>query len=156
MEVALFGAGLAVALYCAVVSRHAGLMRTGSVLICNWLVLLAVVTATGKHDPVAWFLVVDFLSALLVLWHPASRPQAAIGLIYMVQIGVHFARYPGGGAGTTEYLQLLALGGWLQIAFLILGAVDGTARKVTAGDDRRGHAGTAVAAGAARVEAGAE
>lgn len=152
MEVALFGAGLAVAMYAALVTRHAGLTRTGLVLVGNWLVLLFAVKITGRLDPVLWFLIADFVCAVGVLWHPASRPQAAIGLIYMVQIGIHFARFPGGGAGLHEYLNLLALGGWLQIAFLIMGAVDGTARKITIGRDRRGDADTALEAGATRVE----
>jgi hypothetical protein len=152
MEVAVFGAGLALALYMALMTGHQGLTRTGLVLVGNWLVLLAVVKFTGSLEPVAWFLVIDFLSALAVLWHPASRPQAAIGLVYMVQIGVHFARYPGGGPGALEYLNLLALGGWLQIAFLMMGAVDGTARKVTFGGGRRLHAGGDLAARSTRVE----
>jgi hypothetical protein len=150
MMQAVFALALLVGVGLAVHRRCPLLVRSAIVLAANLALSNVAVAATGRYDPVAWFIVIDTLSALVLLWHPAGRTQAAIGMVYIMQLALHFVQWPGGVA-EYEYLSVLTVGGGLQIAFLIWGAVDGDGRKVRDIGAGRSVADVPVADGATRV-----
>jgi hypothetical protein len=104
--------------------------RTALALVGNWLACMMAVVATGMVDPWLAFMAIDIATAAVVLRHPATRPQAYIGCIYIVQITASVAyALVGQGAATGVYLSLLTGGGWLQIAILAGGAIYGTGKR---------------------------
>ena len=126
---AVFAAGLLAA---ALLAMNAGpsMRRTAMALIGNWLACMMAVAATGTVDPWPAFMVIDIATASVVLRHPATRPQAYIGCIYIVQITASVAyALVGQGAATSVYLSLLTGGGWFQVAILAGGAIHGTGRR---------------------------
>jgi len=126
---AVFAAGLLAA---SLLAMNAGpsMRRTAMALVGNWVACMIAVAATGVVDPWLAFMAIDIATAAVVLRHPATRPQAYIGCIYIVQItaSVAFALV-GPGAATSVYLSLLTGGGWLQIAILAGGAIYGTGKR---------------------------
>ena len=129
------------------------LVRSAWVLAANNIVCQLAVATTGTYDPVLWFAVIDIASAVVLLWQPAGRTQAVIGAVYVMQLGLHFAQWPGGVA-QYQYISVLTVAGACQIAFLLLGAVDNDGRKVRGIGDWRGHNDGALAHGASRLEKG--
>jgi hypothetical protein len=110
------------------------LQRTALALAANWLACMVAVAAVGRTDPWMAFAIADAIAAYVVLSHPASRPQAVIGCIYIVQITVHLAyALVGSGPATSLYLNMLSGGGWLQIAVLAGGAIYGSGKRKFAG-----------------------
>ncbi|WP_170815339.1 hypothetical protein, partial [Salmonella enterica] len=85
------------------------LRRTAFALIANWLVVMAARPIFDRPDMWLVFLVVDAITAFFVLQHPASKPQAVIGCIYIVQVTVHLAyALVGSGPATGLYLTMLS------------------------------------------------
>lgn len=126
---AVFAAGLLAA---SLLAMNAGpsMRRTALALIGNWLACMMAVAATGVVDPWYAFAAIDAATAAVVLRHPATRPQAYIGCIYIVQITSSVAyALVGHGAATGVYLSMLTGGGWLQIAILAGGAIYGTGKR---------------------------
>lgn len=124
IEAVAFGAGL---LGSGLLSLNASpaLQRTALALTVNWVVVLAAQWVTGNLAPWPLFILADAGTALIVLSHPASKPQAVIGVIYILQITFHIAyALVGAGLATALYLHMLSGGGWLQIATLAIGAID--------------------------------
>lgn len=136
---ALFLVGLTVATLAAVAWGGPGLKRTGFAMLCNWTACMIVVAWTGSLTPWALFMLFDAAAACVVLRHPSSRPQAIIGAIYLFQMAFHVAyAVVGSGLAAGLYLDLLALGGWLQIGTLFGGAIYGGGRTLFAAGDLRG------------------
>lgn len=154
IEAVAFGAGL---LGAGLLSLNASpaLQRTALALIGNWVSILAAQQVTGTLDPWLLFMAADAGAALIVLTHPASRPQAVIGVIYILQITFHIAyALVGSGPATGLYLTMLSVGGWLQIATLAIGAIDHGSRKRRAADSGLGgNSALAAEAGASRMDA---
>lgn len=126
---AVFAAGLLAA---SLLAMNAGpsMRRTALALVANWLACMMAVAATGVVDPWYAFMAIDVATAAVVLRHPATRPQAYIGCIYIVQITASVAyALVGQGAATGVYLSMLTGGGWLQIAILAGGAIYGTGKR---------------------------
>jgi hypothetical protein len=129
IESVAFAAGLAGASMLTMNASPA-LQRTALALAGNWLACIVVVLLMGVVDPWAAFAAADAVAAFIVLSHPASRPQAVIGCIYIVQITVHLAyALVGSGPATGLYLNMLSGGGWLQIAVLAGGAIHGSGKR---------------------------
>jgi hypothetical protein len=151
----IFVLGLLVGTAFAIWRRCPLLTRSACVLAANWVACECAKAGTGVYDPTLWFIVIDAVSAAVLLLHPAGRTQAAIGAVYVLQLGMHAAQYPGGVA-VTGYLSVLTVGGSLQIAFLILGAIDGDGRRKARSSPYRGgdHDG-ALADGGTGLEKGA-
>lgn len=149
----IFAMGLLVGVALSVWRGCPLLTRSALVLGGNWVACEVAVIATGAFDPVVWFIFIDTVAAIVLLWRPAGKTQAAIGAVYVMQIGLHIAQWPGGVA-VGQYLSVLTVGGSLQIAFLILGAVDGDGRKVRSDGLGRGPDGRFVAHGATGVARG--
>jgi hypothetical protein len=128
----VFGIGFAVALPMAWRSGSPVLMRTGWAMLANFVAVWVITTATGNASPWLAFLVLDAVTARVVLAHPAARAQCFIGCIYVAQIIMHFAF---GVADSKEhqidYLNVLAFGGVCQLLILMMGAYKhGRGRKV--------------------------
>ena len=115
------------------------LCRTAFVLAGNMLVIWAVQYASGSYTPWRWFLIIDVISAYIVMTHPyiaavggtAARTQALICAVYATQIIAHIAF---GAAKTAScgglYMDLLAFGGVCQLLILATGAINGRRGKV--------------------------
>lgn len=101
----------------------AKMMRTVAAIFANWALGTAFVLATGIYDAWAFSLALDAMTAFAILYHPAGRPQAAIGWAYIAQIIMH-AVYAVSDHAIAQhaywqlltwiaYLQLALLGGWV-------------------------------------------
>lgn len=96
--------------------------RTAIVLAGNWAVNTAYCLAVGVMDPWWWFLIVDAVSARIVLYQPAGKAQAMIGCAYMAQIIMHVVYAVSDQAIAADpywqvliglaFVQLFILGGW--------------------------------------------
>ena len=142
---AIFAVGLLVGVAAAIYRRCPLLLRSAVVLCGNAVACNMAAAATGSFNPVPWYAAIDIASAVVMLWQPAGRTQAIIGRIYIVQLGLHYGHWAGGMHDVGGYTQMLAVGGALQIAFLVMGAINGDGRKVHSGRDHRGDHGLAVA-----------
>jgi len=91
----------------------------------NWLLGLGFIALTGWTDCWLYNIVIDTAAAIAILWRPAGRAQAMLGVSYCVQIAMHtgygaaLLRY--GSAEkfiyydrltTVAWAQLLIMGGW--------------------------------------------
>lgn len=95
--------------------------RTATVMVGNLIANLLFVTVSGIHDPWLWYIGIDTLSALLVLWQPAWIPQGVIGGLYTCQIAMHAIYKASGTVSENRYwvilialaiAQVFMLGGW--------------------------------------------
>jgi hypothetical protein len=135
---AAFFVALAGATALAVAWGGPRLRRTGFAMLGNWAACMVAVAVSDSLTPWALFLLFDAATAVAVLRHPASRPQAIIGAIYLFQIAFHVAfALVGNGLAASVYLDLLALGGWLQIGTLLGGAIYGGGRTLLVADHFR-------------------
>lgn len=142
---AIFAVGLLVGVAAAIYRRCPLLLRSAAVLSANALACNLAQVATGLNNPVLAFACIDIVSAVIMLWQPAGRTQAILGRIYIVQLGLHYGHWAGGMHDVGGYWQMLAVGGALQIAFLIMGAINGDGRKVHSGRGAGGNHNMAVA-----------
>lgn len=95
-----------------------------AILLGNWLTQVGMVRATGEQFPWLFFIVTDYLSALLIYTAGGKRWGLAIISIYAIQIICH-AAYGLSQSGYFEdycyywaltytgWGQLLVVGGWL-------------------------------------------
>lgn len=67
------------------------ILRATAVIVSNWCAGLAYVQNSGNLTPWQFNIFIDSASAAVILWHPAGRAQAYIGLFYMLQIAFHAA-----------------------------------------------------------------
>jgi hypothetical protein len=126
LPVVLFGIGLTVSTLAVCMTGDASLRRSAAAMVANWMGVLVVVSMSGDLAPWFMFLALDVAAALVVLRAPASRPQAIIGSVYLFQITFHIAyALVGSAAALPLYLDLLAMGGWLQLCTLFWGAIHG-------------------------------
>ena len=126
----LYTVGLLLAVALAHHERCPMLVRAAWVLAANFIACNLAAVATGRFAPVEWLLVIDVASAIVMLWHPAGRTQAVLGIVYIVQLGVHAVHWAADiGDGSVIYLTMLNAGGGLQIAFLLWGAINGDGRR---------------------------
>lgn len=131
----IFAVGLLVGVAAAFYRQCPLLLRSAAVLCGNAVACNMAAVATGSFNPVAWYASIDLVSAVVMLWQPAGQTQAILGRIYIVQLGLHYGHWYGGMHDVHGYTQMLAVGGALQIAFLLAGAINGDGRKML---DRRG------------------
>lgn len=128
---AAFFAALCVACTLAIKAGEPGLRRTAFAMLMNWIGCTVAVLVLHTWTPWPMFILFDAAAARVVLAHPAGRPQAIIGAIYVFQIVFH-AVYAlvGSSAAALPYLDMLAFGGWLQVGTLAGGAIYGGGRKI--------------------------
>lgn len=150
---ALFASGLLVGIALATWQRCPLLIRSALVLFGNFIACQLAVATTGTFDPVAMFAVIDVASAVVLLWQPAGRTQAAIGAVYLMQLALHLVQWPG-GVLQNEYVSVLTVAGGCQIGILLLGAIDHDGRKRRSSGDWRSDHHRAVAHGGVRLEKG--
>jgi hypothetical protein len=129
------------------------LCRTAWALAGNMLAIWAAQYASGSYTPWQAFLIIDVITAYIVLAHPAGRTQALIGAIYVAQIIAHVAFGAAKAASCGGlYMDLLAFGGVCQLLILATGAINGRRGKVAGARDDGMVPARAVAADLARVE----
>lgn len=102
------------------------LYRTAWAMAGNMVAVWAAQFVSGSYTPWLAFIIVDVITAYIVLAHPATRTQALIGAVYVAQIIAHIAF----GAAQSKncgsvYLDLLAFGGVCQLLILATGAING-------------------------------
>ncbi len=109
--------------------------RTALVMFANWLAQLAYYLNTDDSTPIAFNLLIDTVSAAIILSRPSGRMQAVIGVTYVSQIALHTSYgiakilwgYSFGAA--VLYWEILL---WLGVLQLVLGGLwfgDGMARR---------------------------
>ncbi len=152
----IFAVGLLVGAAFSVHCRCPLLLRSALVLAVNFIACNLAVVAANDAAPVAWFMFFDVASAIVLLWQPSGYTPAILARVYFVQLGLHYAHWASGSVDTWGYNTMLTLGGGLQIAFLIMGAVNGDGRKIRNGRNRSSDNGMAVAGVRSHLEAGAE
>lgn len=92
--------------------------RTAIVMMGNVAVNAVFVSATGIHDPWLWYILVDSISAVLVIWRPAWFPQGVIAGLYGCQLVVHVIYRLSGAVSENRYWQVLIIGAILQLLTL--------------------------------------
>jgi hypothetical protein len=106
-------------------------LRTAVALFLNWVAGLVVLAVTPVEQAWAPFIVVDALTAYVILRQPAHMQQAIVGGLLLSQIVWHAAF---GWVGTSYslhfYLTAVNLAGWLMVATLFGGAAYDGGRKV--------------------------
>lgn len=101
------------------------LSGTALVLLGNWLAEIAMVRGSNEQFPWLFFIVADYMSALIILCMRPNRWQIMIAAVYAVQIICHAAF---GFCGQTQaakyyYWYALTYTGWAQLALVIGGGV---------------------------------
>lgn len=130
----LFTIGLLLCIAVAHKQRCPLLVRAAWVMAANFLFGILSTVATGRAAPVEWLLFIDVASAIVMLWHPGARTQAILGMVYAAQIVMHAVHWAAGfPGGAWFYILMLNVGGGLQIAFLLHGAVNGDGQRKMAG-----------------------
>lgn len=103
---------------------NATIERCMVAVLLNWGAGMAVSMA-GWTDAWPVNIALDTLTAVVILWHPAGRWQAALGVTYCVQLAMHIGYgvrrlldYPADAMSYYDwltwvaFLQLLIIGGW--------------------------------------------
>jgi hypothetical protein len=106
-------------------------LRTAVSLFVNWVagVLVLSIVPHGQAWPA--FIVIDALTAAVILMPPAHMQQAIVGGLLLSQIVLHIAFGLGGGPlSVSYYYTTVNLAGWLQVASLIGGAAYDGGRKI--------------------------
>lgn len=107
------------------------LCRTAWAMAGNMVAVWGAQFMSGSYTPWLMFLIIDVITAYIVLAHPATRIQALVGAIYVAQIIAHIAFGAAQAKGCeTLYLDLLAFGGVCQLLILATGTVNGRRGKV--------------------------
>lgn len=128
--------------------------RTFAVILANWLVVQTIVGATGDTTPLKAMIVVDFITAVVILLPRITTPQMFIGEVFFFQIGLTTGMLLTGKpeSAIDGFVIAINAAGWLQIALMLIGTHYGTGkRRWVAGSNRgygrgaAGHAGAGVA-----------
>lgn len=98
------------------------MLRVSLAIFLNWVFGTAFVMLTDIYDPWRLSLILDTISATIIMYQPAGRMQAVIGCTYMGQIILHviyaFSNQQVGAhpywqmLTAMAFVQLLLLGGW--------------------------------------------
>jgi len=101
------------------------LSGTAVVLLGNWLSEVAMVRGSGDQFPWLFFIVADYLSAIVLICVGRNRWQIGIAVIYAAQIVCHaaFGISDQGAWAKYEYWHALTYTGWAQLAVVIGGGV---------------------------------
>lgn len=127
-SVVSYALGLSIASLCALLTAFARedgrIIRVMGVILLNWVAGMVFVGMTGWTDCWSFNIIIDASASVAILWRPAGRMQALLGVSYCVQIAMH------GGYGAAEimgvadpwkyydaltavaWVQLLIIGGW--------------------------------------------
>lgn len=145
----------AIVLFLAYRSGSPSLIRAGWVMVGNLSAVWVAVTLTDNNAPWHWFIVIDFMSGILLLPKSSTRIQSYVGAFYFWQIVVSLAfGLALSHTETTLYLYILAFGGVCQLLILATGAVHGRGRKIGYRADSLAGVDVARATHSARVEPG--
>jgi hypothetical protein len=155
----LYALGLGVAIAAAGFTSlrypNGQLVRSMAAVALNWMLGLAFNFGTGITDGWWFNICIDIAAAVVILYRPAGRWQAALGVTYCIQIAMHCGYGLLAIKGATDpmayynwltgiaWLQLLVVGGWCGGVWSGRGSVD---------RDRAGGDSSAAGAGAHGME----
>lgn len=124
----MYATGLAAATFIAALTvrkfPNGQLVRCAAALAVNWLFGVAFGLLTGITDGWWFNILIDSAAAFVILWRPAGKWQAALGVTYCAQIAMHIGygflslRQANDPMPYYDWLtwvawaQLLILGGW--------------------------------------------
>lgn len=95
------------------------LWRVSTAVFLNWALGTVYVAFTGDYTPWMFWIALDFVTAVAVMWHPAGRMQVYIGLFYALQIAGHIAfggrRLVGLSADPIWYYDAVTYVAWAQL-----------------------------------------
>jgi hypothetical protein len=95
------------------------MIRTSLAIFLNWCATTAFATLTGAYDAWWFFIIVDTISAAVILHQPAARVQALIGCTFMGQILLHVVyAFSNHNVGAYPYWQMLTAGAFVQLLLL--------------------------------------
>jgi hypothetical protein len=121
--VALLGITAAVCL----LRGQTGISRAAAVVLANCLIgtWWVMTRTTGYEDdtPIEVLMTLNIISMAAVLWHPAARPQAMVGSLYVFALMLDAAFFIGRN-DPHGYLVNSAIVGWVQLSVLAIGAAD--------------------------------
>lgn len=118
---------VAVAVFAAMTARvtdNTALARSMAAVMFNWLAGIAYNSLTGIVDGWQFNIMIDSITATVILFRPAGKWQALLGVSYCVQIAMHGGYGALSISGTPNphkyymaltsvaWLQLLLVGGW--------------------------------------------
>lgn len=112
----------------ALAMRDDCMARAALVLLANWCANTMLATATGDQFLWPCMILTDAISALILLWLPLTKWQAAIALTYVVEIIAHsaYGLTSEGVRATWNYYWTLFYIAWAQAGILLLwSSVDG-------------------------------
>ncbi len=131
-----FGACLVVLWMMATITEGRFMIRTVLALLANWLAHMAYFAVSADPTPYLFSIVVDLMTAVVILSRPAGRMQATIGWTLLAQLFIHFGYLlhllVGGYAVEAEYrywswIDWIALG---QLFLLGAWFTDGMAKRI--------------------------
>lgn len=124
-----YGIGLSAATLFALttgfVHDESRIIRAMLVILFNWLLGMMFISATGWTDCWPFNIAIDASASVAILWRPAGRMQALLGVSYCVQIAMHGGYGAAKIMGTADpwkyydaltavaWIQLLLIGGWI-------------------------------------------
>lgn len=96
------------------------LLRTvGAISLC-WLIGYAHAQSTMNYQSWQFNILLDTLTALAIMWRPASNWQGYIGALYCLQIAMHIGygirQLAGGPTDDVQYYDWITAVAWLQLA----------------------------------------
>ncbi len=135
---------LVVSLVLALLQRNKAMLRTAGALIGCLVVNRIHYLLTNDSTPYMWYMVIDAITAAIVLLRPAGKVQAVIGTTFLVELAMHLSywinlRLNGYnlGAATTYWWMLLIIA-LLQAALIGGWTVGGLARLIPSSIFHRG------------------
>lgn len=123
-----YGLGLSIAVAFALTTGFVRgddrIIRAIMVLLLNWVAGMVFVSLTGWTDCWPFNIIIDASASVVILWRPAGKMQALLGVSYCVQIAMHGGYGAAKIAGIADpwkyynaltavaWIQLLMIGGW--------------------------------------------
>jgi hypothetical protein len=112
-----------IVVFCMTIMTGIGPMqRTAIALALNWLVNTAFVLSTKIYDPWLFYIIIDSISAWIILYQPAGRIQSVIGWTLIAQVVMHsvygISKFLHPDISATRYWQVLTIIGFVQLMIL--------------------------------------
>jgi len=110
-----------VALISARLSGNSGIARSVAVILLNWCAGIAYNILTGEHHGWMFNIIIDTSASVAILWRPAGKMQALLGVSYCTQIAMHGgygAAKLFGSADPDKYYAAITLVAWIQLLLI--------------------------------------
>ncbi len=95
------------------------MVRTSLAILLNWIAQTVFAETTGIYDAWWFFIVIDAITAAVIIRQPAAKVQALIACVFMGQILLHVVyAFSNHSVGAYPYWQLLTVMAFLQLLLL--------------------------------------